>query len=76
MWDMIHDERSESEGVFFDFRLSKNEREFMQSDGINPQSQKISRFLLVPEALFTTYTKGKNGEILYKGKDFNIEKKG
>lgn len=72
MWDMIHDERSESEGVFFDFRLSKNEREFMQSDGINPQSQKISRFLLVPEALFTTYTKGKNGEILYQGKEDNI----
>lgn len=72
MWDMIHDERSESEGVFFDFRLSKNEREFMQSDGINPQSQKISRFLLVPEALFATYTKGKNGEILYKGKEDNI----
>ena len=72
MWDIIHDERSESEGVFFDFRLSKNEREFMQSDGINPQSQKISRFLLVPEALFTTYTKGKNGEILYKGKEDNI----
>lgn len=72
MWDMIHDERSESEGVFFDFRLSKNEREFMQSDGINPQSQKISRFLLVPEALFTTYTKGSNGEILYQGKEDNI----
>ena len=72
MWDMIHDERSESEGVFFDFRLSKNEREFIQSDGINPQSHKISRFLLVPEALFATYTKGENGEILYNSKEDNI----
>lgn len=59
-------------GVFFDYRISKNEREFMQSDGANPQAHKISRFLVVPEYLFSQYTKGKNGEIIGKNGQENV----
>jgi hypothetical protein len=71
MWNMLHNDEVEK-GVWFDFRFSKNEREFLQSDGINPQAHKISRFLLVPQALFAKYTKGANGEIMYKGKEDTI----
>lgn len=71
MWNMLHNDEVEK-GVWFDFRLSKNEREFLQSDGINPQAHKISRFLLVPQALFAKYTKGAKGEIMYNGKEDTI----
>lgn len=49
--------------VYFKYRISANFREFLQNNGINPQSSKLARFLLIPEEGIGEYVKGKDGMI-------------
>ena len=55
---------TENKGIYFDMRISENGREFIQSIGTNPQSHKVARFLIIPEKMYSEYSKGENGEIL------------
>ena len=60
------DENGKAREAFFDFRMSANMREFLQTLGINPQTHKLARFLLLPKSLFTEYRTDENGMIVDK----------
>ena len=59
--------------IFFDFRMSANMREFLQTVGVNPQTQKFARFLLLPVTMNETYKTDKDGNILHDNGDINWE---
>lgn len=70
--DFINDE-STKDGVYFDYKMSNNFREFLQSSSINPQTDKFARFLLVAENMYSDYKIANNGDILDKnGKVHNV----
>ena len=60
------DENGKAREAFFDFRMSANMREFLQTLGINPQTHKLARFLLLPKSLFTEFRTDENGMIVDK----------
>ena len=60
------DENGKAREAFFDFRMSANMREFLQTLGINPQAHKLARFLLLPKSLFTEFRTDENGMIVDK----------
>jgi len=55
--------------VYFDWFYSKNGRYMMDSNTINPQTDKLHRFLITPEAHELVYKVGKNRSMIVDGKD-------
>ena len=74
-------EESNQDYFYFDYFISKNMRLFIDSNTINPQTNKLHRFLFTPEAFQVYMTKGNpNDEYLFKyalaqAFGFDIDKK-
>ena len=55
--------------MYFDWFYSSNGRYMMDSNTLNPQTDKLHRFLIQPKATLLSYTKDKKGNVLHEGKD-------
>ena len=42
-------------GIFFEYFMSRNGRFFIDSDGLNPQTNKFQRFVCMPKAVYRTF---------------------
>lgn len=59
--------------LFFDWFYSSNGRYMMDSNTLNPQTDKLHRFLIQPAATLLEYTKAKDGKLTVDGKDITGE---